>query len=50
MWTLLNIDDEVFVEHGLHFVNGLEPGLAAIDAEVLVCSLKMPSNEVRIFA
>ena len=27
--------DEVVVEHGLHLLDGLEPGLVALDAEVL---------------
>lgn len=30
------VADEIVVEHPLHLVDGLEPGLATLDAEVFV--------------
>ncbi len=30
------VDDEVGIERHLHLLDGLEPGFAALDAEVLV--------------
>jgi len=34
--ALVVVGDEVGVEGGLHLLDGLEPGAAALDAEVLV--------------
>lgn len=36
MRSALIVSDEVVVEHDLHFLDGLEPGLASLGADVLV--------------
>ena len=36
MGALGVVGDEIFIEHGLHLVNGLEPSSSAFDPEVLV--------------
>lgn len=36
MGPALIVSDEEFVEHGLHLLDGLEPGPASLNAEVLV--------------
>ena len=36
MRSLGIVVDEILVEHGLHLLEGLKPGAAALDAEMLV--------------
>jgi hypothetical protein len=36
MRPALIVDDEEVVENGLHLIDGLEPGAASLDPEVLV--------------
>ena len=36
VWSPGIVAAEIVVEHGLHLVGGLEPGLAALDTEMLV--------------
>ena len=43
MWSLGIVVDEVLVEGALHFLDGLEPGAAALDAEMLVKQGAVPA-------
>ena len=43
MGSLGIVLDEVVIEDGLHLVEGLEPGAAALDAEMLVKQGAVPA-------
>jgi hypothetical protein len=52
VWSPGIVTDEIVVERRLHLVDGFEPGLAALDAEVFVdpASVRAAGSESRRIA